>query len=370
MKRIEIKFSAVILLLSLQLCGSISYAQVPQKMSYQAVIRNSSDKLVTNTQIGMKISILQTTATGTALYTETQTTTTNANGLVSIEFGGGAGFETINWANGPYFLKTETDITGGTNYTITGTSQLLSVPYALAAGSLAINKNSLTYDTYMKDDGTYMGLVKITVQQPFATEPTVTDIDGNVYGTVKIGTQVWMTSNLRTTRYRNGDAIPNVTANAAWAALTTGAYCTYNNTTKADSITLFGRLYNFYAVADSRNIAPVGWHVPTDAEWTTLTNYLGALAGGRLKESGTTHWYSPNTDALNDSKFSALPGGYRNYGNGTFYGVGGSGYWWSSAEYGTSTAWFRYMGYDSSDVGRYGNSKTGGFSVRCLRDSQ
>jgi hypothetical protein len=110
-------------------------AQAPQKMSYQAVIRNSSDALVRSTAVGMKISILQTTASGTAVYVETQTPTTNTNGLVSIEIGGGTvvsgNFATIDWVNGPYFIKTETDPSGGTNYTITGTSQLLSVPYAL-----------------------------------------------------------------------------------------------------------------------------------------------------------------------------------------------------------------------------------------------
>ena len=108
-------------------------AQVPQKMSYQAVLRNSSNALITSSPVGMKISILQGSATGTVVYSETQTPATNANGLVSIEIGGGTGFSTINWANGPYFIKTETDPLGGTNYTITGTSQLLSVPYALHA---------------------------------------------------------------------------------------------------------------------------------------------------------------------------------------------------------------------------------------------
>jgi len=117
--------------LAVVLLTATLWAQAPQKMSYQAVIRNSSNALVTNTQVGMRISILQGSTTGTAVYTETQTPTTNANGLVSIEIGGGAGFSSINWADGTYFLKTETDPTGGTTYSITGTSQLLSVPYAL-----------------------------------------------------------------------------------------------------------------------------------------------------------------------------------------------------------------------------------------------
>ena len=348
------------------------FAQVPQLLSYQAVVRNSSDQLIANKQVGMRISILQTSITGIPVYTETQTPTTNQNGLVSIQIGGATGFSSINWSNGPYFIKTETDVSGGTNYTITGTNQLLSVPYALTAGCLALtNKSSnLLYDNYMKDDGTYMGLVKITVQQPFDSEPTVTDIDGNVYATVKIGTQVWMTSNLKTTRYRNGDVIPNVTSNTAWAALTTGAQCTYNNTLVADSINLFGRLYNFYAVADSRNIAPIGWHVASDAEWTTLTTYLGSLVGGRLKESGTTHWLAPNNDALNDSKFCALPGGYRFDYNGAFYRVGEEGDWWSSVADDTSMARCRYLDYYVCIVYNTYNTKSCGFSVRCVRDSK
>lgn len=123
----------IITLITAIIMSAVAIAQAPQKMSYQAVIRNSSNALVTSKTVGMKISILQASATGTAVYTETQTPATNANGMVSIEIGGGTGFSTINWASGPFFIKTETDPAGGTNYTITGTSQLLSVPYALYA---------------------------------------------------------------------------------------------------------------------------------------------------------------------------------------------------------------------------------------------
>ena len=198
---------------------------------------------------------------------------------------------------------------------------------------------------------------------------TVTDIDGNIYHTVTIGTQVWMVENLKTTKYRDGTAIPNVTGSTAWAALTTGAQCDYNNT--ASNSTTYGKLYNWYTVGDSRNIAPTGWHVPTDAEWTTLTDYLGgeSVAGGKLKEAGTAHWLSPNTGATNETGFSALPGGYRgNYG-GTFDNLGSDGSWWSATEYNTSFAWYRRM--YSADSGVYRDNfyyKTNGFSVRCVRD--
>jgi len=200
-----------------------------------------------------------------------------------------------------------------------------------------------------------------------STAVTVTDIDGNVYNTVTIGTQVWMAENLKTSRYRNGDAIPNVTVNTAWGGLTTGAYCNYNN--DAANAAIYGKLYNWYAATDARNIAPTGWHVPSDAEWTTLTTFLGgeSVAGGKLKETGTSHWSSPNTGATNETGFTAFPGGYR-FSSGTFSNVGNNGNWWSSAEYSSSYAWHWRMFYDTSSVYRDYCSKQFGFSVRCVRD--
>jgi len=207
---------------------------------------------------------------------------------------------------------------------------------------------------------------------------TVTDIDGNVYQTVTIGTQLWMAENLKVIHYRNGDAIPNVTDATEWEILSTGAYCNYNNnSSNADT---YGQLYNWYAVNDSRNIAPEGWHVPSDAEWKELEMYLGMSQseadaeglrgtdeGGKLKETGTTHWISPNTGATNESGFSALPGGYRNH-DGYFSIVGSYAYFWSSTEYLSYFAWSRLLYYYYSVVNRISNDKECGFSVRCLRD--
>ncbi|MEI6751561.1 MAG: FISUMP domain-containing protein [Paludibacter sp.] len=201
------------------------------------------------------------------------------------------------------------------------------------------------------------------------TSGTFTDIrDGNTYKWVKIGTQIWMAENLKAVKYRNGDVVPNVTDNTAWAALTTGAWCDYNNIATND--TKYGHLYNWYTASDSRNIAPTGWHVPTDAEWTTLTTYLGgqAVAGGKLKEAGTLNWNSPNTGATNETGFSALPGGLRNFSDGSFGGVGNNGNWWSSSENNATYVWRRYMNWSYSSVGRSSSSKTYGFSVCCVRD--
>ncbi|MBU4486745.1 MAG: fibrobacter succinogenes major paralogous domain-containing protein [Candidatus Delongbacteria bacterium] len=140
---------------------------------------------------------------------------------------------------------------------------------------------------------------------------TVTDIDGNVYPTIGIGGQIWMASNLKVTHYRNEEMVPNLTDNAEWSATTSGAYCSYNND-PANSV-VYGHLYNWYAVIDSRNIAPEGWHVPTESEWDKLINWLGGenSAGSRLKEAGTTHWSLSNSDATNESEFTALPGGMK-----------------------------------------------------------
>ena len=207
---------------------------------------------------------------------------------------------------------------------------------------------------------------------------TVTDIDGNVYQTVLIGDQCWMAENLKVTHYRNGDPIPNVTDDYEWSLLSTGAYCEYDN--NPANVATYGRLYNWYAVDDSRNIAPEGWHVPTDAETKQLEMYLGMSQaeadatswrgtdeGGKLKEAGTTHWSPPNTGATNESGFTALPGGYRNL-SGYFNHMGLIAYFWSSTEYFSTNAWYRDLHYYNSQVGRYDFNKHYGFSIRCVRD--
>jgi uncharacterized protein (TIGR02145 family) len=201
------------------------------------------------------------------------------------------------------------------------------------------------------------------------TYGTMTDQDENTYKTIKIGTQTWMAENLRTTKYRDGESIPEVTDFTSWAKLTTGAYCNYDNTKNIDTIATFGRLYNWHTLSDIRNIAPSGWHVASDIEWTILTTYLsGAIgAGGKLKETSTTHWKSPNTGTTNETGFTALPGGLV-YSSGTFGNIGNYGDWWCSTENNTTNAYCRSMGYDFIDVYICGSNKNAGFSVRCVKD--
>jgi len=195
------------------------------------------------------------------------------------------------------------------------------------------------------------------------TYGTVTDVDGNIYKTVQIGTQTWMAENLKTIHYRNGDPIPNVKDNAEWAALTTGAYCDYGN--NEEYAVGYGRLYNGYAVIDIRNIAPEGWHVPGNAEWTTLENYLGgySAAASKLKESGTDHWYHGNN--TNESGFTALPGGIREGGQfaGPFANMTMVSNFWTNSVWGSTYMYYRNLQNNAPSL-----QKNYGMSVRCVKD--
>lgn len=561
----------------------LAFTQSPQKINYQAVIRNAGNTLITEKTVGMKISILKSSATGTAFYVETQTPKTNSNGLVSIDIGGGSVvsgvFSAIDWSAGPYFLKTETDPAGGTSYTITGTSQLLSVPYALYAGKAegaadmddmnrlrqrmidleeifyrqlpapaeglkafypfkgnandfsgngwdgTVNGATLVTDRFGKTDNAYhfSGTSNISTQFPgvtgsgdrsisfwskipagetggsccfygstgngaffnpgvfaqttphvhldignayldcpapnaadgnwhhfvfifstqsgtslngvrvfydgellsgytgnnFTTYPIntgtttkftiggktgatcqmsiddirfynrvledteilqlfyeteyagqafVNDADGNTYNVIKIGDQVWMAENLKTTRYNDGTAIPYVTDAAAWINLTTPAYCWSNN--DIGNKLVYGALYTWYTVKTGK-LCPSGWHVPTDAEWTILENHLGgyAVAGGKLKETGTEHWITPNTDATNESGFTARPGGWRDGTNGGFLPLGTVAMWWTSQETTPDRPYWRELYYSSGTIyPKAGGLPSFGMAIRCVKD--
>jgi len=212
-------------------------------------------------------------------------------------------------------------------------------------------------------------ILQVSCQKDEDNKQTVTDIDGNVYHTVTIGTQVWMVENLKTTKYRNGDLIGTTTPASLNIIDESTPKYQWAYDSNEINVATYGRLYTWYAVTDSRKVCPVGWHEPSDADWTELTDYLGGegVAGGKLKETGTTHWDSPNTGATNETGFSALPGGYR-----TFYGsfdlIGLYGYWWSAAEYDAALAWDRDIYSGNAYVDRDSYGKEIGGSVRCVRD--
>jgi uncharacterized protein (TIGR02145 family) len=591
------------------LLSAITIAQAPHKMSFQTVVRNIQGKLVLNQSIGVRASILKTSSTGSAVYVETHTKSTNVNGLLTLEVGAGSvssgTFAAINWSEGPYFLKTEMDVNGGANYTITGVTEFVSVPYALnsktsdatktlsngsnvgdmnywngttwvplkkgvhgqtltfcedkptwtiggvcpgkiqslncltvsnvgtlienelsanttssisytggdggpyeaqtvlssgvqglsaiiTAGTFANGAGTLTYNiigtpksngyarfnlniggvscsferlvklkgtvtsldcsptskfytsgtlykgieaagvtsgvTYSSSNGgsyfsqsisstgvtglkanlvagtlstsTLGGYVTYTITgipnsvgtasfeinlggktciltrtvNPSSGSGTnITDVDGNSYKTIYIGTQQWMGENLKTTKFSDGTAIPNI-ANSTWNQITNGAWCYYNNDPANN--TKYGKLYNWFAVNKTtnggKNICPTGWHVPSDGEWTILSDYLGgeSVAGGKLKEVGTINWLSPNKDASNTTLFTALPGGCREIllgDNFKYFGILGS--WWSTTEVNLAAAYYRQLSKDDGIISRgYINVKGDGRSVRCIKD--
>ncbi len=196
---------------------------------------------------------------------------------------------------------------------------------------------------------------------------TVKDKDNNIYHTVTIGTQVWMVENLKTTKYNDDTDIPLVTDNTAWSDLTTSGYCWYEND-QATYGDIYGALYNWYVV-ETGKLCPSGWHVPTDAELTILTDYLGgeSVAGGKLKDNTATYWETPNTDATDESGFTALPGGYRNP-DGDYLSDEISGYLWSATENTSTYAWCRGLYYLTGEVYRNTNDKNEGLSIRCVKD--
>jgi uncharacterized protein (TIGR02145 family) len=407
-----------------QFIGSSAYTQFPDRMSYQAVIRNHSGELVTDQKVGIRIQIIQGDQFGGAVYVETHDTETDANGLVSIEIGGGTivtgTFGNIDWSGGPYFLKIETDPEGGSNYSINGITQLLSVPYAQYAKNVAgfsgsynqltdrpdfskMDKDS-TDNVTLTGNQTISGFKKFTgivsagdnpitnVGEPqYPTDAAnkayvdelmsqlktlkstvlaggaVTDIDGNHYNTVGIGSQVWMAENLKTTRYRNGDTIPDIIRGNQWCSLTTGACCQYENIPRYGET--YGKMYNFFAVTDLRGLCPSGWHVPSGNEWIHMIEYLGGedVAGGKLKEEGLEHWLTPNEGATNESGFTALPGGRRDC-EAVYIGL--LGQWWSSTQDGQYNAIGFTMQHGYAGIGKGGGMKQEGEYVRCVKDAE
>lgn len=208
----------------------------------------------------------------------------------------------------------------------------------------------------------------------------ITDIEGNTYQIITIGNKTWTQNNMNVTKYSDGTPIPQVTDENSWTNMEIGAWCYYNNIT-TNGIT-YGKLYNWYAVkgiydsasasnpALRKKLAPNGWHIPSDTEWTTLIDYLGGLtvAGGKMKSTGAMIWQSPNVGATNESGFSGLPGGGRNINGGTFADIGKNSYWWCSSEKTTTSAWYYILNNGYVNAYRSSNNKKLGFAVRCVKD--
>ena len=232
---------------------------------------------------------------------------------------------------------------------------------------ISVGTATVTYTVTDPGGCTNTTTANITVTEAFSCGCDVVDIDGNIYKTVQIGSQCWMQSNLKVSKYRNGESIPSNLDNTTWRQTVSGSYSIYNNDPVNDSI--YGKLYNWYAVNDSRGLCPSGWKVPTDEEWYTLTlSTLGGanVAGTKMKVTGTTFWNSPNT-GTNSSGFSALPGGIRLGNDGKFLYQKGYGFFWTSTGFGSSYAWYRNLFANVGNVFANYNNKNDGYSVRCMK---
>lgn len=421
----------ILLILLFILLSSPILSQTPQSISYQAVVRDYNGALVVNTQINIQISILQDSISGTPLYIEEQMPTTNENGLFSIEIGSenatliSGDFHQINWSIGSYYIKSEFDLSGNSDFSLIGISKILSVPYAFHASTAdsitgniqetdPIYQNSLAANI-TEEDTTYwnnklsnyiesqsleevlninnVANNRITgLMDPISNTDAVTksyvdelkaqiedlqvavglivkDFEGNIYDVVQIGSQYWLKQNLRTAYYNNGTPISTDLSSALWLSTTEGAYCWYDNDSANHDI-LYGKLYNWHAV-NTGNLCPSGWHVPTNTDWDVLLNEVGgaSTAGGALKVTGTTYWISPNEGATDEYNFSAMPGGYAGSSE-NFYDKGFNGYWWTATEYADdpNNGIYKYMycSLDRTDTNNF--SKNVGASVRCVKD--
>jgi len=394
-------------------------AQAPQGFNYQATVRNSSGDLIVNTNVYFKFNVIQGSNTAVPIFTETHYVPTDDLGQVNLIIGQGTAntgiFSELDWSLGSYYLGIE--LNTGNGYVAMGTTQLLSVPYALYAENsgnstpttpnleAVLDENNSANNQQIKDlqDPTdeqdaatkaYIDALITSLQSQIdALEPTsVTDQDGNTYDYLTYGDQVWTVKNAEMVTYRDGTEIPQVTDATVWANLTTGAWCYYNNDPTKP------RLYNWYAVmgihdtdpnTPNKEFAPEGWHVPTDAEWTELENYLiangynydGSTTENKIAKAmaSTTGWntnavadgFPPTQQDLNNSSgFNAFPVGLRS--SGSFYYEGLVSIFWSSTMFDGTYAWSRYLSNMSRLLKRQisvtYSAKKGGFSVRFVRD--
>lgn len=365
------------------------FAQAPQSFKYQAVARDLSGNTLNNQSVSFLISILQTSPLGTVVYSEIHNAITNEFGLVNLEIGNGfvvsGNFSTIDWSNDSYFIKIEMDESGGTNYQEMGTSQLLSVPYALHAEkadnvddadadpSNELQTLTLSGDTLFISNGNYVLLSLFSPNYGFSCGSNWTDMrDGNIYSTIQIGTQCWMAENLNIGTKVNSinPALGNDSLLTQTDNDTIEKYCYDDN---ESNCALYGGLYQwdemmqYTIIEETQGVCPVGWHIPTDAEWCILENFVDAttdpgcsLTGWRGTDGGT------NLKQGGLSGFVGLLAGYRD-ADGTFGNVGVNGYFWSSNETGSS-ARIRNLNASEARVYRGSSDKLNGLCVRCVKD--
>jgi uncharacterized protein (TIGR02145 family) len=413
-----------ILLVSFLLCLTFAQAQTPPlAFNYSAVARDAGGNPIANQTIGIQINIIQNNILGPTVYSENHFETTDDFGLFNLIVGGGAvqsgSMEGISWSTDTFFLNVGMDASGGTNFLTMGITQLLSVPYALhskTAESLVDGTTgfsgdyneltnaptnvsafvndagyitsdnapqlsvSATGDTLYLSSTNWVIIPGISAANEVPLNPwlnqdleygTMTDQEGNTYATIVIGAQEWMAENLRTSIYRNGDPIPNVVEDLDWNSLTSGAWAHYNNDSQYEIP--YGKLYNGYALVDPREVCPSGWHVPAYLELIELRNYLqnadlgGLSVAGNMKTIGTDYWLSPNTNAMNLSGFSALPGGSRT--NGFILLGSRCALWTKELEPNMFDQAFTFiLSHNNGNLVEIEQAFASGLSVRCVRD--
>jgi uncharacterized protein (TIGR02145 family) len=375
------------------------FAQAPALIPYQAIARNAAGEPLANSTLNARFTIHDGTAAGPSVWQELQTVTTSSLGLFTVQLGSSISLSGVNWAAGAKFMQVEIDL--GSGFVDIGTQQLLSVPYALhSASSLSagdgISNISITGDTLFLNNGAFLVVPGISaanskhtcgapnIHNPNLTYGSMTDQEGNVYKTIVIGFQEWMAENLNTSIYRNGDPIPTGLSDADWEnTINTeqGAWAYFND--DASYACPYGKLYNWFACVDSRQLCPLGWHLPSRGEWDQLALNLEGdelfSGGGKMKtigiiEAGTGLWNFPNTGANNSSGFSGVPGGRRN-SMGQYYDLHFLGFWWAdSNDFILNDAWALILNSTNDQAftfivygGGYVTRQTG-VSVRCLKD--
>lgn len=357
----------------------VVYSQVPALIPYQAALRNGQGQLLSGENVNLRFTIHESTADGEILWTEQQSAQTNAQGLVSLQIGSEVPLQGINWSQGDKYLQVELQTTG--DFIQLGTQRMLSVPYALHAGSVQVRVSETGDTLFVGEDWIVIPGVSAAnagsptehscgapdVHNPDVTYGEMTDQEGNVYKTVMIGGKEWMAENLNASTYRNGNPLLNGLTTANWQSAASGAWHYYNQ----DMINTcpHGKMYNWYAVNDSRGICPTGWHVPTEADWSSLENSLGGqlTAGNKMKVTGSTYWFGGNANATNESGFSAIGSGLY-YFYGSFEGLTQGVNFWSATTFDASSAWVRSLSFDMGNLALSIYPKNSGFHVRCVRD--
>jgi uncharacterized protein (TIGR02145 family) len=403
-------------------------AQAPMRFNYQAVLRDDAGQPMQSEAVTLEIGILKNSAEGELVFSETFQTQTSDLGLINLQIGSTSSLEGIDWSAGTYFIRVSLD------GTVMGTTQLLSVPFALHANTSAdafsgdyldlVNTPDLS--PYVAIETPQPGDLALYTTDGWQTIPvgeegqvlrvvsgmpqwadlpdddddddngdgdngdgdngggdnggdhetgTVTDVQGNEYITVKIGEQWWMAENLRTSQYRNGDELVTGLEGQNWEYATVGAYAIYNNDENLH--TTYGKLYNWKAVMDTRGLCPTGWSVPSDHDFKKLEMHLGMTQeqadGGGLRgtdEGGKMK--STGTDLWNspNTGFTALPGGARSY-LGEYILMNSWAYFWTTTEQTAGySAWYRILQNNSQQVMRFYNQQNTGMSVRCVKDSE